>query len=312
MNYLLLFLGLLGLWFGTELTIRGALSLSKRIGLSEFVVGIVILAVGSDLPELAIAIDVAIKGVGNGGGSDVVVGSALGSTLGQIGFVLGIAGLMATLMLRRRTVFKHGLFLLGSIVLLALFARDGDITRLEGIGLILLYVLYLVFVIADSANYEYMVEGAPPDGLGLSILLLLVGLVIVTVSADVTVEGAINVAISLGVSEAVVAILIVGLGTSLPELSISIAAVLKGRERMSVGNLIGSNIFDTLVPIGAAATISGVSFSAGFRNVELPFLFVLTTVVLLLFLRKMGIRKLQAAIVLAMYCGYAGFKIAGA
>ncbi|MGB5163923.1 MAG: sodium:calcium antiporter [Woeseiaceae bacterium] len=312
MNYLLLLLGLLGLWFGTELTIRGALSLSKRVGLSEFVVGIVILAVGSDLPELAIAIDVAIKGIGNGGASDVVVGSALGSTLGQIGFVLGIAGLMATLMLRRRTVFRHGLFLLGSIVLLALFARDGDITRVEGIILILVYVVYLMLVIADSANYQNMVEGAPPDGLAVSIVLLLVGLVIVTISADVTVEGAINVATSLGVSEAVVAILIVGLGTSLPELSISIAAVLKGRERMSVGNLIGSNIFDTLVPIGAAATISGVSFSSGFRNVELPFLFVLTTVVLLLFLRKMGIRKLQAVIVLAMYCGYAGFKIAGA
>lgn len=312
MNYLLLLLGLLGLWFGTELTIRGALSLSKRIGLSEFVVGIVILAVGSDLPELAIAIDVGIKGIGNGGASDVVVGSALGSTLGQIGFVLGIAGLLATLTLRKRTVFRHGLFLLGSIVILGLFARDGDITRVEGIALVLVYIVYLMLVIADSANYQNMVEGSPPDGLVLSIVLLLVGLVIVTISAHVTVEGAINVATSLGVSEAVVAILIVGLGTSLPELSISIAAVLKGRARMSVGNLIGSNIFDTLVPIGAAATISGVSFSPGFRDVELPFLFVLTTVVLLLFLRKLGIRKVEAVIVLAMYCGYAGFKIAGA
>jgi len=312
MNFLLLFLGLLGLWFGTELTIRGALSLSKRMGLSEFLVGIVILAVGSDLPELAIAIDVGIKGIGNGGASDVVVGSALGSTLGQIGFVLGVAGLMATLTLRKRTVFRHGLFLLGSIVLLGLFAMDGDITRGEGIVLILFYVVYLSLVIADSANYQYKVDGSPPDGLALSILLLLVGLVIVTISADVTVEGAINVAISLGVSEAVVAVLIVGLGTSLPELSISIAAVMKGRARMSVGNLIGSNIFDTLVPIGAAAVISGVNFSQDFLRVELPFLFVLTTVVLLLFLRKLGIRKVEAVIVLAMYCGYAGFKIAGA
>jgi cation:H+ antiporter len=312
MNYMLLFLGLFGLWFGTELTIRGALSISKRIGISEFVVGIVILAVGSDLPELAIAIDVAIKGIGNGGASDVVVGSALGSTLGQIGFVLGIAGLLATLTLRHRTIYRHGFILLGSIVFLALFAWDGEVTRTEGIALLLMYTVYLILVIADAGNYENMVEGSPPDGLALSITLLGIGLAIVTISADVTVEGAINVALNLGVSEAVVAVLIVGLGTSLPELSISVAAVMKGRARMSVGNLIGSNIFDTLVPIGAAAVISGVSFSPDFLRVELPFLFVLTTVVLLLFLRKLGIRKAEAAVILAMYCGYAGFKIAGA
>jgi cation:H+ antiporter len=312
MNYLLLFLGLFGLWFGTELTIRGALSISKRIGISEFVVGIVILAVGSDLPELAIAIDVAIKGIGNGGASDVVVGSALGSTLGQIGFVLGIAGLLATLTLRHRTIYRHGFILLGSIVFLALFAWDAEVTRTEGIALLLMYTVYLILVIVDAGNYENMVEGSPPDSLPLSITLLGIGLAIVTISADVTVEGAINVALNLGVSEAVVAVLIVGLGTSLPELSISIAAVMKGRARMSVGNLIGSNIFDTLVPIGAAAVISGVSFSPDFLRVELPFLFVLTTVVLLLFLRKLGIRKVEAVVILAMYCGYAGFKIAGA
>ena len=108
MDFLLLIAGLAGLWLGTELTIRGAVDLASRLGVTEFVIGIVVLSVGSDLPELAIAIDVAIKEINNGGVSDVVVGSALGSSLGQIGFVLGVAGLMAFLTLERKTILQHG------------------------------------------------------------------------------------------------------------------------------------------------------------------------------------------------------------
>ena len=92
MDIALLILGLAGLWFGTEVTIRGAISVAKRFGVSEFIVGVVILSIGSDLPELAIAIDAGIKNATGGDYSDVVVGSALGSTLGQIGFVLGFVG----------------------------------------------------------------------------------------------------------------------------------------------------------------------------------------------------------------------------
>jgi cation:H+ antiporter len=308
MDILILILGLAGLWFGTELTIHGAVALASRLGVSEFLIGIVVLSIGSDLPELAIAVDVAIKNINHGGVSDVVVGSALGSSLGQIGFVLGVAGLLAFLTLDRKTIMQHGAILLGSIVILGLLAWDGYITRAEGLALVIVYVIYLMLVITDATPEEKDDE-VPKDSLARSIVFLVAGLTIITISAEMTVTGAIGAATELGVDEALVAILIVGLGTSLPELSISVGAVLRGKHHMSVGNLIGSNIFDTLVPIGAAAMISGVNFSESMLRFEVPFLFALTLVVLIFFIRKLGIQKHEAAIILLMYCGYAATKI---
>ena len=307
MEFVMLIAGLAGLWFGTELTIRGAVSLASRLGVSEFIIGIVVLSIGSDLPELAIAIDVAVKNIGNGGASDVVVGSALGSSLGQIGFVLGVAGLLAFLTLDRKTVMQHGAILLGSIVILGMFAWDGNVSATEGIALVIVYIIYLMLVISDAAPQD--MEAVHESGLGKSLFLLLAGLIVITVSAELTVTGAIGGAKMLGVDDAVVAILIVGLGTSLPELSISVGAVLKGRNHMSVGNLIGSNIFDTLMPIGVAAVISGVHFKEEMLRLEVPFLFALTSVVLVFFVRNFGIRKHEAAVILGMYLGYAAIKI---
>ncbi|MDJ0698559.1 MAG: sodium:calcium antiporter [Woeseiaceae bacterium] len=307
MDFLILLLGLTGLWLGTELTIRGAVSLAARLGVSELIIGIVVLSIGSDLPELAIAIDVAIENIGMGDASDVVVGSALGSSLGQIAFVLGVAGLLAFLTLERKTVMQHGAILLGSIVILGMFAWDGYVTRTEGIALVIVYLIYLMLVISD-ATPEVKAE-THDDSLATTLLVLVGGLVIVTVSAELTVTGAIGAATLIGVDDAVVAILIVGLGTSLPELSISVGAVLRGRHHMSVGNLIGSNIFDTLVPIGVAAMISGIHFNEEMLRLEVPFLFAVTSVVLVFFVRKFGINKHEAGVILAMYLGYAAIKI---
>ena len=310
-DFLLLFVGLAGLFFGAELTIRGAVTVASRFGVSEFLVGVVVLSIGSDLPELAIAIDVAIKNIVDGGASDVIVGSALGSSLGQIGFVLGIAGLLAHQTLKKLTVYRHGSILLGSIVILALFAWDGYVSRTEGIALVIVYLIYLMLVIADAAGRPRQNTDTPTDTLLRSCVFLLVGLMIITLSAEFTVEGALGVARSLGVGEAIIAILIVGLGTSLPELSISIGAVLRGKHRMSVGNLVGSNIFDTLLPIGVAAVISGVQFSRSMLTFEVPILFILTSVVLIFFLKQRGVRRVEAGIILGLYCGYALIKIVG-
>jgi cation:H+ antiporter len=308
MDIAYLILGLAGLWFGTEVTIRGAVSAAARFGVSEFIIGVVILSIGSDLPELAIAIDAGLKNAAGGEFSDVVVGSALGSSLGQIGFVLGLAGLLSYLTLPLGIIYRHGSTLLVSVGLLALFGYDGHVSVTEGVALLLVYAIYLVALLNEvhgGAGTEQ--EGGLP--LGRSALYLVVGLVIVVGSAELTVSSAVSVAQMLGLSDAVVAILLIGLGSSLPELSISIAAVLKGHNRMSVGNLIGSNVFDTLVPVGAAAVIAPLSFDAGMLRFEVPYLAFLTAVVLFFFVRKRGIQKWEAAVVLALYCAYALTKL---
>ena len=312
MEYLSLLLGLAGLWFGTELTIRGAVTVASRLGVSEFIVGVAILSIGSDLPELAIAIDGAIINLYSGDASDVVVGTAIGSSLGQIGFVLGTAALLSYLTLPRSMVFQHGSVLLGSVLLLGVFGFDGTVTRAEGLALLVVYMIYFAALFGDRQ------KRSDPDGddhmlgTGKAWILLLIGLGIVGVSAELTVSGAIAVAAALDISEAFIAVIIIGLGTSLPELSISVGAALKERSRMSVGNLVGSNIFDTLVPVGAAGAISTLRFDGNLLRYELPFLFFLTLIVLVFFLRKRGIQKGEAVIVLALYGGYLLLKLARA
>lgn len=310
MDVVLLIVGLAGLWLGTEVTIRGAVSVANRFGVSEFVIGVAVLSVGSDLPELAIAVDAGLKNLAGGDYSDVVVGSALGSSLGQIGFVLGVAGILSYLMLPKKVIYQHGSILLGSILLVGLFGYDGRVTAVEGIALLLVYGFYLVALLTDvTGRGESDEANALP--MGRSLLYLLVGLIVVVWSAELTVSSAVDVAERFGVSEAVIAIILIGLGSSLPELTISVGAVLKGHQRMSVGNLIGSNVFDTLVPIAAAALIAPLRFDEGLLRVEVPYLFFVTAVVLFFFIRKRGIQRWEATIVLALYLGYVIAKVSG-
>lgn len=308
MDFLALIAGLAGLWVGTDLTIRGAVSISKRLGLSEFVVGVAILSIGSDLPELAIAVDGALVNLRGGEASEVVVGSAVGSALGQIGFVLGLAGLFGVLTLPRRVIKTHGSVLMGTLVLLGVFAFDGNVSRLEGGILVFAYLGYLGFLLSDRESWEERGDGASELSLAKSWLLVAIGIGVVIFSAELTVSAVGKVARILQIGESVIAIIVIGLGTSLPELSISVAAVIRRRSRMSVGNLIGSNIFDTLVPIGVAAIISGISFDYAMLTQDLPFLFVLSLVVLILFWRKKGIQKYEAAMIVGVYCIYAFIK----
>ncbi len=309
MELFALLAGLAGLWLGTELTIHGAVAVAERLGVPEFIVGLTVLSIGSDLPELAIAVDAAIWNLRAGEASDIVVGSALGSCLGQIGFVLGITGLIGFLKLPKKDVYQQGSMLLGSLVLLGVFGLDGQVTRVEGVVLVALYVSYLFLIYLNVISLRNSNNGVPDSSLAVSLGYLVIGLVIVVGSAELTVSSAVSVATTFNVEQSFVAIVIIGLGSSLPELSISLGAMLKRRATL---NLIGSNVFDTLVPIGVAAAIAGLEFNAGMWRQEVPFLFVLTSVVLFFFIRKIGIQRFEAIIILSMYVAYVATKFLGA
>jgi cation:H+ antiporter len=214
--------------------------------------------------------------------------------------------------LPKKDAYQQGGVLLGSLVLLAIFGYDGQVTRVEGIVLVAAYVAYLLFIFIDVMAPGENDEHEPDRGLAVSLAYLVVGLIIVVGSAEVTVSSAVSVATALNVKQSFVAIVIIGLGSSLPELSISLGAMLKRRATLSVGNLIGSNVFDTLVPIGVAAVIAGLEFEGDMWREELPLLFILTSVVLFFFIRKVGIQKFEAIIILGFYIGYVTTEILGA
>lgn len=312
MEFLALLVGLIGLWLGTEATIKGAVAIAARLGISEFIVGAAVLSIGSDLPELTIAIDAALENLRTGQASDIVVGSAFGSALGQIGFVLGVTGLIACLTLPKRIVYQHGAMLLGSLILLGIFGLDGHVTRIEGISLITVYGIYLVFLMTDAAAVGRRGKAQAGVNFGVATVYLVIGLAIVVASAGLTVASATGLATALNIEQSFIAIIIIGLGSSLPELSISLAAALKRRTRLSVGNLIGSNIFDTLIPVGVAALIVDIQFNADMLRHELPFLFALSAIVLVFFYRTRGVQKVEAATILCLYLGYATLKIVSA
>ena len=308
MDFVLLVAGIAGLWIGTELTIGGALAIARRHQLSEFFVGLVILSIGSDLPELSIAVDAGLKGLLGNDASGVVVGTSIGSVIAQIGFVLGLGCVITHLTLPRRFVIRHGAVLLGATILLFLVAWDGHVSRVEGLILITLYIVY-VMALMNGENVPEQ-EPSPMAGGGFSSwILLLVGLAAVIFSSELTVSSVVKIAYAFDISEALISVLIIGLGTSLPELSISISAILKQKTQMSVGNIIGSNILDTLLPIGITAMISGVAFERQLLFFDLPFIFVLTTVVLAFFATKRGVMRPQGLVILGFYAAYVIVKL---
>lgn len=308
MEFLFLIAGVAGLWLGTELTIGGALAIAKRHRLSEFFVGLVILSIGSDLPELAVAADAGVKGLMGVNASAVVVGTSLGSVVAQIGFVLGVVGVISHLKLPRRYIYRHGAALLAATVVLYLIALDSHVSRVEGTVLIALYAGYVV-ALMNGANVPDE-EPRPLAGGGWSSwLALLIGLSVVIASSEVTVNQVVGIAHKFQISEGLISVLIIGIGTSLPELSISIGAILKKRTELSVGNIIGSNILDTLLPIGLAAVISEVTVERGFVSFDIPYIFVLTAVVLAMFVIRRGIRRPEGLVILSAYAGYVFLKL---
>jgi cation:H+ antiporter len=308
MDFVLLIAGIAGLFIGTELTIGGALAIARRHQLSEFFVGLVILSIGSDLPEIAIAFDAGLKGLVGNDASGVVVGTSIGSVVAQIGFVLGLAGTISFLTLPRVFVLKHGAVLLGATVLLFLLALDGQVSRMEGLVLIAAYVIYVI-ALMNGENVPDEEPGQLAGGGIRSWILLLMGLGAVIISSEVTVSSVVNIAYTFELSEALISVLIIGLGTSLPELSISISAIMKGKTQMSVGNIIGSNILDTLLPIGITAVIAGITFERQLLFFDLPFIFVLTTVVLVFFYTRRGVTRPEGVIILGLYFFYVIVKL---
>ena len=307
MDFAYLILGITGLLLGTELTIGGALAIARKHHLSEFFVGLIVLSIGSDLPEIAVALDAGMKSFMGQDASGVVVGSAIGSVIAQIGFVLGLAGLLSFLTLPRRYIYRHGAVLLGATVLLFLAAYDGVVSQIEGLTLITFYVIYLIILLSQE-RVPADAQATITEDASRPWTRLITGLLVVIGSSELTVSSVVSLAHAFDISEAVISVLVIGLGTSLPELSISLAAILKNKVHLSVGNIIGSNIFDTLVPISAAALITPVYFSRDILLFDLPYAFILTIVVLFFFAHKRGLQKMESAIVLSFYLIYVLIK----
>ncbi|MGD8418413.1 MAG: sodium:calcium antiporter [Pseudomonadales bacterium] len=304
-----LLFGIAAIVWGTKIVLDNAVVVAHHHRISDFFVGVVVLAVGSDLPELVVSLDAALRQLAGQSTSGLIVGNAIGSCFGQLGLCIGLAGIVGALTVPTLRLVHHGGVLLAATGLLALVGLDGHVNRYEGIGLMLVFAAYVYSVLHQEGlvtgvrSLEADEERAQRNVLA-NWLRLGVGIAVVVFSAELIVRMAMTLAIQWGVDQSFIGIAIVGVGTSLPEVVISVAAVMRRRVGMSVGNLIGSNVLDTLLPVGMAATVAPIDFPHAILVFDLPMLLGLTLLVLVFLALPKGVRWPQAAVVLAAYGSY--------
>ncbi|MBD3360330.1 hypothetical protein GF366_00850 [Candidatus Peregrinibacteria bacterium] len=307
-----LILGIAGLIIGTQLIIKGALNIAEHFKISHIFIGLTILAVGSDLPELVIDITGAIHRIMGTETSGLIVGETIGTCIGQIAPTLGIIGLLGTsLFLTKRETIREGGMLIGAVILLFLLGIDGNLSRSDGIIMLLSYGIYFVVLYRNEKKKERETKRAPELKVAWSVLSLITGFAILIFSSNVVINNAIALAKMWGVAQSFIGAIIVGFGTSLPEITVSLGALVKKVPRLSVGNLIGSNIFDILFTLGIGSTISGFLVEKNLLKFDIPFLFFTSLIVLIFFMTKKRLSRKESAILVIIYLIYLTLKIMG-
>ena len=310
LDFFLLICGLAGLWLGSEVLIRAAISLTDHFNVSDAVIGMLVLAIGTDLPELFIAFDASFRSLAGEDLSGIIIGSAIGSSIGQLALVFGITGFIGFSSRPGRLALRNSMFLFGAMILLLVFSLDGLISRSEGWWLIGMYCAYLLTLVFWKSTNGQPADEAAAMPMVKAVAFILAGLAILLLAAELTVVSATDFAASVGLSNLGVSAVIIGLGSSLPELSVSIIALMKNRGGLSVGNLLGSNVLDSLLVPGLGAAISPLVIPVSVLWLDLPVLALVTLLVIgFLYFSPRGVQKIEASLLLVIYTGYAFVRV---
>lgn len=310
----LLTAGLLLLWKGADVLVQGAVAIAERLGVSHLVVGLTVVAMGTSAPEAAASIAAVIDGRG-----DIAVGNVYGSNIANLALVGGVVALISPLQVQARTLRREVPTMLIVLLLLWPALRNLNLSRWEGLTLLVVFAGLLAYtVLAAKAGAAPQVPAShphsPPAGRSLAkdSLQVLAGLAALTLGARMAVNGAVTIGTRIGLSDAVIGSTIMAVGTSLPELVTCVIAALKGHHDISVGNLVGSNIFNTLLVTGMAGTVRPFLVSRRFAGGIDFWIMVgvgaLFTAAALLGRRVIG--RLGGLLLLAVYVGYLIYLLA--
>jgi len=282
LNFALVLGGLILLIWGADRFVAGAAATARHLGLAPMLIGLTIVAFGTSAPEVLVSVAAALRE--NAG---LAVGNAIGSNIANIGLVLGAAVLLRPMgvhsaVLRRELPILLGVTLLGLLLLL-----DNRLGRLDGVILLVTLLLVMAWLVRSglrgNAIAETMDLGLPePMTMAGALTWTVLGLVLLLAGAQLLVLGAESLARTLGVPDLIIGLTVVAIGTSLPELAVTVVAALRNQHDLALGNIIGSNIFNLLAVIGVAGLIHPAALDPGVLTVHLPVMLALTVAVLVM------------------------------
>lgn len=296
---LVLAAGLALLVKGADLFVDGAGGLAAGLGISQLVIGLTVVAMGTSMPEAAVSISAVIKG-----NAEITIGNVVGSNILNILIILGLSAVIIPLSMEKSTIRYELPFLTGVSILLLLQGLDGEISLLDGMIQVVLFVVYLVYLFAQARKNRKENEKEDANKQDRKvwqlILLCILGLVMTVAGSSLAVDAASEIAVKLGMSQRLIGLTIVALGTSLPELVTSVTAAKKGKPDIAIGNIVGSNIFNILFVVGISALIHPVAFAEGFRFDSI--VSAAAALMLILFCAKeKKLKRWQGILMLAVY-----------
>ena len=311
--------GLAVLVWSADKFVDGAVGVAEFCGMSTLLIGMVIVGFGTSAPELTVSAISAAQG-----NPELALGNAYGSNIANIALILGATALISPILMQRSVLRGDLPILLAVSVLSIILVWDGSVARWNGILLLAVFAAAMAYSIhrelrkaklEKSESQSGNVDIAEPKkaSLGKSVFWLVLGLVLLVVSSRALVWGAVEIARTLGVSDLLIGLTIVAVGTSLPELASSIAAARKGENDLALGNIIGSNLFNTLAVVGLAAMISPMDeIEKAVTYRDMPLMIALTVALIVLGYRRKGdgrLNRIAGAILLAVYVGYLALLI---
>ena len=311
--------GLAVLVWSADKFVDGAVGVAEFCGMSTLLIGMVVVGFGTSAPELTVSAISASQG-----NPELALGNAYGSNIANIALILGATALISPILMQRSVLRGDLPILLAVSVLSIILVWDGSVARWNGFLLLIVFTAAMAYSIRRELKKAKLEKSESLSGnddsaepkkvsLGKSVFWLVLGLVLLVVSSRALVWGAVEIARALGVSDLLIGLTIVAIGTSLPELASSIAAARKGENDLALGNIIGSNLFNTLAVVGLAAIVSpmdAIEKAVAYR--DMPLMIALTVALIVLGFRRKGdgrLNRIAGAILLAVYVGYLALLI---
>ena len=285
------------LFYGADFIVKGGSQLASRFGLSPIVIGLTVVAFGTSLPELVVSIVAAIEG-----SSPIAIGNVVGSNIANVGLVLGLSSLIFPLKINLIQIKRDLIIYIFVCAIFSLFCMNGTITREEGLILFLSVIMYTWYsfynpTISDNKN----IIDENPSKLWMLYLFIFSGIALLSFGANLFIKGAIDIARYFGISEIVIGMSIVALGTSLPELATSVIASFRKQHGISIGNIIGSNLFNLLSVIGIVSLLSPIESPKEILFFEIPYMIIYGLILIPIAWMKQPIHRLTSISLLVGY-----------